>query len=163
MYHQQALMMNTHRPVVLMVALALALFASLLAYSLLPPKAHAFSKIGVDPKETLPWPDFRGKDSEALTAYLNTLTCRSRLASVSRSQLEDFAVERIIPVRGTSMFEIRYAGKDSATTLCVASNAAQMSIEFFATNRPAWELRYVETVEFTPPSAWERIRSILGL
>ena len=155
--------MNTPRPVVLIVALTIVLFSAFLVYALQPPKAHAGSRISVDPKETLPWPDFMGKDSEALMAYLNMPNTRKRLASVSRRQLEDFAVKRIVPVRGTSMFEISYAGKDSATTFCVASNAALMTIEFFATNRPAWELRYVDTDKFTPPSGWERIRSILGL
>jgi len=67
------------------------------------------------------------------------------------------ALERIGPIRGTSLFHIDYSGADSNAVQAAASNAATLAISFYATNQPSWQVALVETRCFTPLSVFDRL------
>jgi hypothetical protein len=92
--------------------------------------------------------------------FLNSAENRRALAERSGVSEKEFAVAKVGPVRGTKLFDIECSAVDSNKLERVASNAAQLIVLFCATNQPSWQVTYMETICFTPPSFWERLKEM---
>ena len=124
---------------------------------------YARSLFKVDIQETNRWPDFFGSDANALRLFLDSREGRRRLATATVVDEKDFTLLRIGPVRGTALACLEYSGVNSNLVERVASNAAATAVRFYATNQPGWEVTYIDSYCFTPPSIGERLKRFVGL
>jgi hypothetical protein len=137
-------------------------------------KVHARSFLKVEVRETHLFPMIYRDEASALSNFLSGVGKRPLLANRSRTGETSFVLERVGPVRNTSLFHIDYSGPDSNSVQVAASNAANLAISFYATNQPLWGVTLVETRCFSPLSVfdrleesvwiyWRRCKAFLGL
>lgn len=135
------------------VAIIISLFA--IAGAVGRPRAYAMSRFRVVVDRSISWPDFSGAEGKALSAFLNRPENLLILAKTSGTPEKSFALEEIRNVRSTSFVSIQYSGGDSSSVQSVASNAAILAVRFCVTNKPAWEVSYLDTFPFEPRSLLE--------
>ena len=118
---------------------------------------HARSFLKVEVRETHLFPMIYRNEASAMSNFLSGVGKRPLLANTSTTNGVSFALERVGPLRDTSLFHIDFSGPDSNVVQVAASNAANLAISFYATNQPSWQVTLVETRCFTPVSAFERL------
>ena len=96
-------------------------------------------------------------EASAMSNFLSEVGKGLLLSNASTTSGMSFALERVGPLRDTSLFHIDYCGTDSNVVQVAASNAANLAISFYATNQPSWLVSLVETRSFTPATAFERM------
>jgi hypothetical protein len=124
---------------------------------------HAGSRLKLKVKGDDSFPIFDRDEYAFMSQFLNC--CENRLALATATGIEEKAlrVDKVGPVRGTSLFYIICSGADSNKVQCVASNAAYAIVGFYATNQPTWEVSFVDTSPFSPPPLAERLKRLVGL
>jgi hypothetical protein len=155
--------MRAPRPTIIALA-ALTIGIVVLMVTLTPPihRYHARSRFKVDTKETHRAPDLSGADANAFRLLLDSRQGHQALAKVTMADERDFALRKIGPVRGTGLGCLEYSGVSSNLVERVASNAARIVVRFYATNQPDWEVTYIDSYCFIPPSLGERLQRIFG-
>jgi hypothetical protein len=119
---------------------------------------HATGRLRLDPDASV-WNDpyFGQKQFQAIDKFLTSPDSRHTLAARSNARETSFRLMEVGPIRSTKLIYIHYSGTESNSVLCVASNAATMIVAFYSTNQPSWEVTYIDSGCFTPPSFWEKI------
>ena len=121
------------------------------------PRFHARSFLKVEVKETHLFPMIYRDEASSVSNFLSAANTRPHLGNTSTASAIALALERVGPIRGTSLFHIDYSGLDSNAVQVAASNAARLAISFYATNQPSWQVTLVETRCFTPMSVFDRL------
>jgi hypothetical protein len=80
-----------------------------------------------------------------VSKLLNTAGTRSALAKTGKIDENQFALEMVGPVRGTTMLYLCYSGPDSNSVRSIASNAVNLVASFYVTNKPSWEVTFVDS------------------
>jgi hypothetical protein len=124
---------------------------------------HAESRLKLKVKSNGYFPIFDRDEYAFMSQFLSRTESRLALATATGVEEKSFRVDNVGPVRGTSLFHINCSGTDSNKVQCVASNAAYAIMVFYATNQPTWELTYIDTGLFIPPTFWERLKGLAGL
>jgi hypothetical protein len=114
-------------------------------------------------KETHSFPRLSLDEYKFMHEFLNRAESRRALAKISGIKEKEFVVTEVRGVRGTFLFCINVVGTDSNKVDCLASNAAQRIMAFYATNQPSWQLTYVDSGCFTPRTLLERMKDFFGL
>jgi hypothetical protein len=121
------------------------------------PRVHAQSLLKVEVRETHLFPMTYRDEGIVVSNFLSAAGKRPLLGNTRATSEMNFALERVGPIRGTSLFHIDYSGPDSNAVQVAASNAANLAISFYATNQPSWQVTLVETRCFTPLSVFDRL------
>lgn len=124
---------------------------------------HAESRLKLKLKADDSFPIFDRDEYAAMAQFLNRNESRRALASATGIEEMAVRVDKVGPVRGTSLFYIYCSGRDSNKVQCLASNAASAIIGFYATNQPAWEVSFIDSGLFSPPALAERLKRFIGL
>ncbi len=119
------------------------------------PKFHAVSYLKLEVRDTHLFPMIYRDEATAVSNFLCGVGKRVLPGSTTEVSV---VLERVGPVRGTSLFHIDYSGTDSNVVQLAASNAATLTISFYATNQPSWQVTLVETRGFTPLSVFDRVK-----
>src|ERR1041384_2399123 len=146
-----------------LVVAAMAAFFVIVAWSMTTSKFHAQSRLKLEVKETHFFPSFNRDEYACMSNFLNSANTRLALATESGISEKEFVITKVGPVRGTSLFYINCSATDSNKVQGVASNAARMILLLYATNQPSWQVTYIDSGCFIPPSFVERLRNFLGL
>ncbi len=155
-----------HRPHTISIGLALAAAAvgvGIIALGRSSYRFHAESRLKLKVKADDSFPIFARDEYAFMSQFLNRTESRLALAFATRVEEKAFSVDKVGPVRGTSLFYINYSAADSNKVQCLASNAAYAIVVFYATNQPSWEVTYIDTSLFTPPTFGERLKRLAGL
>ena len=118
---------------------------------------HARSFLKLEVGETHVFAMIYRDEASAINNFLSGVEKGLLLAATNRADRMSPALDRVGPVRNTSLFHIDYRGPDSNVVQVAASNAAKLAISFYATNQPSWQVTLIETRCFTPMSVWERL------
>jgi hypothetical protein len=149
------LLMNRRRLV--LVAAILGAIGMILFITAGNPEFHARSRLKMETREGHFYPNFARDESQAISNFLSSSESRLLLAKTSRIDEKNFVLERIGPIRGTSLFYINYSGADSNSVQSVASNAANMVVSFYITNQPSWDVTYCDSFSFRPISSLQQL------
>ncbi|HXT40137.1 MAG TPA: hypothetical protein VN887_08945, partial [Candidatus Angelobacter sp.] len=98
--------------------------------------------------------------STSIQVISNVLSCREsrlRLAAGCNTDESNFQLVRVDQPRNTSLISIRYSGTNSNVVQNIASNAAAAIVEYYSTNKPTWEVAYIDAESYTRRSLWRRI------
>jgi hypothetical protein len=156
--------MRRSRTISLGLALvAIAVGLAIIALGRSGHRFHARSRLKLEVKETHFFPIFDRDEYEFMNGFLKRPESRLALATATGIEEKEFAVEKVGPVRCTPFFYINCSGPDSNNVQCVASNAANAIVVFYATNQPSWKVTYIDTSLFTPTTLGERLKRLVGL
>jgi len=97
-------------------------------------------------------------EASAVSNFLSAVGTRPPLGNRSMASEKNCALERVGPIRNTSLFHIDYSGPDSDVVQVAASNAANLAISFYATNQSSWQVTLLETRCFIPTSAFDQLK-----
>ncbi len=121
-------------------------------------KFHAQSLLKLEVRETHLYPAIYRDEAAAISNCLRAVGRPQLPANPVRAGETGCALEQVGPIRGTSLFHIDYSGPDSNAVKVAASKAASLTISFYATNQPSWQVTLVETRCFTPLSTFDRVK-----
>ncbi len=124
---------------------------------------HAESRLKLKLRADGSFPIFDRDEYAIMSQFLNCRESRLALATATGIEEKAFRVDKVGPVRGTSLFYIRCSGADSNKVQCVASNAAYRIVGFYARNQPGWEASFVDSGPSSPPPFAERLKRFVGL
>jgi hypothetical protein len=102
-------------------------------------------------------PHFFSNQFEIISNTLSSADSIKGLAEISGVEASDFRLNRVIGIRGTRIMGMEYGGRDADKVERVASNATRLVLAFFATNRPAYELKFVDPLVIHPEPRWKKI------
>jgi hypothetical protein len=119
------------------------------------------ARFRLEAKETDSLPTFFQDQITVISNLLNTPGNHSTLARTSRIDEKRFALQKVGPVRSTRLLCIEYSGPENCVQ-SVASNAANVVIAFYSTNRPSWGVTFVDSACFIEPSPWERLQDAVA-
>lgn len=148
--------------VAFVAAVGVALLVTMV-WSIWTPKHHAQSRLRLEVRENHYFPSFSRDEYGFMGLFLSSPESQRSLAKESGIAEGEFSVTKVGPVRGTSLFYITCSASDAERVQCLASNAAQMMISFYATNQPSWQVSYIDSACFTPPSIVDRLKDFIGL
>jgi hypothetical protein len=126
------------------------------------PNFHGRSLLKVQIRESHLFPITYRDESAVLSNFLSGAEEGTLLTSGPRTKKLSFSLERVAPVRNTSLFAIDYRGPDSNAVQVVASNAANLAISFYSTNQPSWEASLIASGAFTPLSVWGQLEDFMA-
>jgi hypothetical protein len=142
------------------VAVGVALLVTMV-WSIWTPKYHAQSRLMLEVRENHYFPSFSRDEYGFMGLFLSSPESQRALAKEGGEG--EFSVTKVGPIRGTFLFYITCSASDAERVQCLASNAAQMIISFYATNQPSWQVSYIDSACFTPPSIVDRLKDFIGL
>jgi len=154
------------KPHTILIGLALAAVAVAVGIMVLGRSSyrfHAESRLKLRVRADDSFPIFARDEYAFMSQFLNRNESRLALATATGVKEKAFRVDKVGPVRGTSLFYINYSAADNNQVQCLASNAAYAIMAFYATNQPSWEVTYIDTSLFTPPTFGERLKRLAGL
>ncbi len=121
---------------------------------------HAWSRIFLDPN---PAQDpffvfdsyFIQNQFQSFSNFFSKSGVRKTLASRSGISETNYSLTEIGGVRGTRMIYFHFEGNGSNQILNIASNASIMLVEWYSTNYPTREIRFVDAGNYNPKTPFQ--------
>jgi hypothetical protein len=120
-------------------------------------QAETRFRLGQVPTAGVYQPFFFQHQMQAMSNVLLSAEGVRSLANAARVGETEFRLTAMGPIRGTSLVYFRYSGPDRDGVERVASNAFVILENRCFTNQPGLEIKYLETLPYTPRTFWQKI------